>query len=186
MTFAFDVTEAAKKDLVAALHPADFTTRAHIVSESINPDYYKLIKAFEQETGIGAVLNTSFNLHGYPIVCSPNQAVHVFTNSDLDGMILEDMDVILLFVKVKNLPSFPEERATSLSQKISCCEKARLQRVKNTRVIKKSFFIMSLFLSLLFTAAFVGIGFLTMEPLFRALGASDEVLPYVKELGVKS
>jgi carbamoyltransferase len=94
MTLAFDVTEAAKKDLIAALHPADFTTRAHIVSESINPDYYKLIKAFEEETGIGAVLNTSFNLHGYPIVCSPDQAVHVFINSDLDGMILENILVM--------------------------------------------------------------------------------------------
>ena len=94
MTFAFDVTEAGKKDLIAALHPADLTTRAHIVSKSINPAYYKLIKAFEAETGIGAVLNTSFNLHGYPIVCTPDQAVHVYNNSDLDGMILENILVL--------------------------------------------------------------------------------------------
>ena len=94
MTFAFNVTEAGKKALAAALHPADFTARAHIVSKSINPDYYELIKAFEEITGIGAVLNTSFNLHGYPIVCTPDQALHVFNNSDLDAMILEDILVL--------------------------------------------------------------------------------------------
>jgi carbamoyltransferase len=92
-TFAFDCIVAGKK-ITADTYPADFTARAHIVSKSINPEYYKLIKAFENETGLGAVLNTSFNLHGYPIVCTPYQAVHVFNNSDLDAMILEDILVL--------------------------------------------------------------------------------------------
>lgn len=94
MTLAFDTTELGAKVLAAAIHPEDGTVRAHIVRQSINPDYYDLIKAFENITGVGALLNTSFNLHGYPIVYQPKHAVHVFKNSLLDGMILEDVLVL--------------------------------------------------------------------------------------------
>jgi carbamoyltransferase len=94
MTLSFDVTQEGKNALIAAIHPADHTARAHIVNKSLNPDYYDLIEAFEKKTGIGAVLNTSFNLHGYPIVCTPKQAVHVFENSDLDAILLDDILVL--------------------------------------------------------------------------------------------
>jgi len=94
MIFSFDLTEEGKKALIAAIHPADYTARAHIVTRELNTGYYELIKAFEEETGIGAVLNTSFNLHGLPIVCSPEQAVHVFENSNLDAMALKNVLVI--------------------------------------------------------------------------------------------
>jgi len=90
MTQTFDVTDLGKKDLIAALHPFDYTVRAHIVSRELNPDYYDLIKVFSQKTGIGALLNTSFNLHGLPIVCSPKNAIHVFDNCELDAMIIGD------------------------------------------------------------------------------------------------
>jgi len=52
-----------------------------------NPDYYAIIKAFETRTGIGAVLNTSFNLHGEPIVCNAIDAMHTFVDSGLDGLL---------------------------------------------------------------------------------------------------
>lgn len=91
MTICFDTKEEGKSSLVAALHPADHTVRAHILRKGINDGYYRLIEAFAGITGIGAVLNTSFNLHGYPIVCTPEHAVHVFENSDLDAMVLEDV-----------------------------------------------------------------------------------------------
>ncbi len=94
MTLSFDVTEEGRKALIAAIHPSDYTARAHIVTRELNPGYYELIEAFAEETGVGAVLNTSFNLHGLPLVCSPEQAVHGFENSDLDAMVLEDILVI--------------------------------------------------------------------------------------------
>ena len=48
-----------------------------------NPDYYRLIEWFRDDTGIGAILNTSFNLHGYPIVETPADALNVLKNSEL-------------------------------------------------------------------------------------------------------
>ena len=94
MTMCFDATELGKRVLKAALHPGDFTVRAHIVKKKNNPEYWNLLEAFEEITGVGAVLNTSFNLHGYPIVSSIEQAIHVFENSDLDAMVIEDILII--------------------------------------------------------------------------------------------
>jgi carbamoyltransferase len=94
MTIAFDTTPEGRRDLVAAVHPADFTVRAHIVRRDLNPGYHALISAFSRRTGVGGLLNTSFNLHGYPIVCQPAHAVHVFENSELDAMLLEDVLVV--------------------------------------------------------------------------------------------
>jgi len=88
MTIAYDSTMLAQKDLPGALHPADHTARPQFVDKETNPGYYKLIKEFEKQTGIGAVLNTSFNLHGYPIIMTPEDAIHVFENSDIDGVLL--------------------------------------------------------------------------------------------------
>lgn len=86
MTIGFDSTPLAKQELIAAIHPADFTIRPQIVKKDQNPEYYDLIKEFEKITGIGGVLNTSLNLHGLPMVCSPNDAMEVMENSDLDMM----------------------------------------------------------------------------------------------------
>ena len=88
MTMAFESTSKARKDLAAALHPADFTIRPQILEEEINPEYHALIKAFENQTGVGGVLNTSFNLHGEPIVLGPEEAMHTLERSGLDGLIL--------------------------------------------------------------------------------------------------
>ena len=90
MTITFPSTELAKKDIPAALHQGDFTTRPQILEYEINPQYYQLIKEFERLTGVGALLNTSFNLHGEPIVLSPEDAIHVFESSGLDMLLLED------------------------------------------------------------------------------------------------
>ncbi|HLC80410.1 MAG TPA: YhcH/YjgK/YiaL family protein [Candidatus Nanoarchaeia archaeon] len=88
MTLAFETTAKAREDLPGALHPADFTARPQMVRQEDNPEYYELIKAFEKITGVGALLNTSFNLHGYPVILSPEDAIHVMENSDIDGVLL--------------------------------------------------------------------------------------------------
>jgi carbamoyltransferase len=88
MTIAFDSKPLARKDLRAAIHPYDYTIRPQVLERSANPEYYDIIKAFEKRTGIGGLLNTSFNLHGEPIVRTPVDAMHTFVNSDLDGLLM--------------------------------------------------------------------------------------------------
>ncbi|TGN18255.1 carbamoyltransferase C-terminal domain-containing protein [Leptospira idonii] len=94
MTVAFDSTELARKHLAAAIHPADFTVRPQILTVERNANYYALIQAFEKHTGVGALLNTSFNLHGEPIVCNPSDALHTLERSELDGLLFDDFLVI--------------------------------------------------------------------------------------------
>ncbi len=88
MAVAFDSTPLARQHLPAALHPYDFTARPQLVSAKINPEYHALIKAFEKITGVGALLNTSFNLHGEPIVESPADAIHTLERSGLQHLLV--------------------------------------------------------------------------------------------------
>lgn len=88
MCVTFNSTELAQKHLKAALHPRDKTIRPQEVVKEWNPDYYDLIFKFKEMTGIGGVLNTSFNLHGEPNVCSPEDAIHTLLNSDLQFLII--------------------------------------------------------------------------------------------------
>ncbi|MBF0133179.1 MAG: carbamoyl transferase [Magnetococcales bacterium] len=88
MTLAFDSTAAGQKEMIGGLHPYDLTSRPHVVERDANPDYHALIAAFEKETGVGALLNTSFNLHGEPIVHTPEDAVSTFLRSGLDHLLL--------------------------------------------------------------------------------------------------
>jgi len=94
MTIAFDSTPLAREHLKAAIHPYDFTVRPQLVSPDTNKGYYELIKSFEKKTGIGGLLNTSLNLHGYPIVCTAEDAIETFVRSGLDGMILPEFLIL--------------------------------------------------------------------------------------------
>jgi carbamoyltransferase len=86
MIEAFDSTKEAD-DIIAGLHPRDRSGRPQVVNEW-NENYYSIIKSFENITGVGGVLNTSFNLHGYPIVGTPEIALNTFENSGLDELVL--------------------------------------------------------------------------------------------------
>jgi len=86
MIEAFDTT-AKGADLAAALHPQDRTARPQTVN-SWNPGYRRAIETFRDESGVGGVLNTSFNLHGFPIVGPPDAAISTFENSQLDALAL--------------------------------------------------------------------------------------------------
>ena len=88
MMLAFPTNPKRRDDIVAAVHPQDFTARAHVVDETWNPGYHRVIREFERRTGIGAVLNTSFNLHGEPLVGSPADAVETFERSGLPHLAL--------------------------------------------------------------------------------------------------
>jgi carbamoyltransferase len=82
MILSFDTTERWR-DLRAAIHPFDRTARPQEVLQEWNPSYHALLTEFQGLTGIGAVLNTSFNLHGFPIVSRPEDALDVFNRSGL-------------------------------------------------------------------------------------------------------
>jgi carbamoyltransferase len=86
MMLAMDTKPAARDALPAALHPHDATARPQILEEEWNPEYHALIRAFQSRTGVGAVLNTSFNLHGEPIVCTAADAVDTFERSGLQHL----------------------------------------------------------------------------------------------------
>lgn len=64
------------------------------VTEEDNPNYYGIIKAFERRTGCGVIINTSFNVRGEPIVCTPDDAYKCFMRTEMDVLVLEN--IILL------------------------------------------------------------------------------------------
>ena len=59
-----------------------------MVNEEANPRYYRLLKEFRELTGVGVVLNTSFNIKGEPIVCTPADAIRTFYGTGLDILVL--------------------------------------------------------------------------------------------------
>jgi len=71
------------RDFIAAVHNADLTCRAQILRPEQNPAMHDILNAFEAKTGTGIILNTSFNLHGFPIVRTPEEAIEVLKNSGL-------------------------------------------------------------------------------------------------------
>ena len=70
MMMTFDTHPDQRQKIMAALHPYDFTARPQEVIEEWNPDYYRLIKYYEEITSESLILNTSYNLHGHPIAVS--------------------------------------------------------------------------------------------------------------------
>jgi carbamoyltransferase len=91
MIMTFDTREEKRPAIAAAIHPYDFTGRPQEVSEDFNPDYYRMLKYYENITGEGLILNTSFNLHGEPVVCKPEDALRVFDVSGLQYLALENL-----------------------------------------------------------------------------------------------
>ncbi|MEM4247857.1 MAG: carbamoyltransferase C-terminal domain-containing protein [Candidatus Nanoarchaeia archaeon] len=88
MMFTFDVKPEMADKIIAGVHQADKTARAQTVNPRIYPEFYDIISRFYATTGIPAVLNTSFNLHGFPIVLGASDAVDVYLNSELDYLIV--------------------------------------------------------------------------------------------------
>lgn len=88
MITAFEASELGVDHLRAAMHQGDHTLRPQVVTPTSNPSYYRLIELFEQRTGVGGVMNTSFNLHGYPLVATPEQAVFTLERTGLRHLAL--------------------------------------------------------------------------------------------------
>jgi carbamoyltransferase len=89
MMMTFD-TRDNFRDMIAAVHNADLTCRAQILEREQNPPMHDILQAFAEKTGRGVILNTSFNLHGWPIVRTAADALHVFRNSGLEYLQVND------------------------------------------------------------------------------------------------
>jgi len=87
MLFVFNV-RPEKRSVIPAVTHVDGTARVQTVDVQENPLFWKLIKEFEKTTGIPILLNTSFNVMGEPIVCSPGDAVECFLKTQIDFLVM--------------------------------------------------------------------------------------------------
>jgi carbamoyltransferase len=85
--WGIDKLNVPRSDIPAITH-VDYSARVQTVSKDVNPDYYDLIKEFENQTGCGVVVNTSFNVRGEPIVCTPEDAYRCFMRTHIDTLVL--------------------------------------------------------------------------------------------------
>jgi carbamoyltransferase len=84
------VINQVRSDVPAITH-VDYSARVQTVDAATNPEYHALIRAFEAITGCGMLVNTSFNVRGEPIVCSPEDAYRCFVRTEMDLLVLEDV-----------------------------------------------------------------------------------------------
>lgn len=103
MLFVVDVREE-KKTLLPAITHVDGTARVQSVSQTAEPRFWALLDAFEQIKGVPVLLNTSFNVMGEPIVCTPHEAIRCFFSTGLDALAIGD------FLVVKGEEGSPDSR----------------------------------------------------------------------------
>ena len=87
--WGIDLLNVPRSDIPAVTH-VDCSARIQTVHEDTNPRYYALLKAFEARTGCGVIVNTSFNVRGEPIVCTPADAYRCFMRTEIDVLVLEN------------------------------------------------------------------------------------------------
>lgn len=87
MTITYDVTDRCKQEAPATVH-IDGTARPQLVRQEINPSYHDILSEYHALTGLSVLVNTSFNMHEEPIVCSPRDAVRAFLDSNIDILAL--------------------------------------------------------------------------------------------------
>jgi carbamoyltransferase len=78
-----------RSDIPATTH-VDYSARIQTISRATNPRFWELVSAFKSRTGCGVIVNTSFNVRGEPIVCTPDEAYRCFMRTELDFLVLGD------------------------------------------------------------------------------------------------
>lgn len=101
--FGIDLLKVPRSDIPAVTH-VDFSARVQTVDGEAHPRYRALLEAFRARTGCSVLVNTSFNVRGEPIVCTPEDAYRCFMRTEMDALVLED----LLLVK-EGQPAFAED-----------------------------------------------------------------------------
>jgi len=87
--FGIEKLKLKRSELPAITH-VDYSARVQTVSAKTNPRFHALLKAFEDETGCAVLVNTSFNVRGEPIVCTPEDAYRCFMRTEMDYLVVED------------------------------------------------------------------------------------------------
>jgi carbamoyltransferase len=87
--FGIDKLNVPHSDIPAVTH-VDYSARIQTVDANTNPRYYALLKCFESRTGCPVLVNTSFNVRGEPIVCTPEEAFHCFMGTDIEALAIGD------------------------------------------------------------------------------------------------
>jgi carbamoyltransferase len=87
MTITFDCTDWMRTHCPAVVH-VDGTARPQLIARDANQGYYQILDEYRKLTGLPSVINTSFNIHDEPIVCSPSDALRAFQDADLDYLAL--------------------------------------------------------------------------------------------------
>lgn len=87
--WGIDLLNVPRSDIPAVTH-LDYSARIQTVHEDTNPRYYRLLKAFEAQTGYPVLVNTSFNVRGEPIVSTPEDAYRCFMRTEMDVLVLEN------------------------------------------------------------------------------------------------
>jgi len=78
-----------RSDIPAVTH-LDYSARLQTVNQKHKPDYYEVISEFEKLTGCAVIVNTSFNVRGEPIICTPEDAYRCFMRTEMDVLVMED------------------------------------------------------------------------------------------------
>ena len=87
--FGIEKLNIPRSDVPAITH-VDYSARVQTVDKETSPRYHAMIDAFKRRTGYGIVINTSFNVRGEPIVCTPEDAYLCFMRTEMDVLVLED------------------------------------------------------------------------------------------------
>jgi carbamoyltransferase len=87
--WGIDLLNVPRSDVPAITH-IDYSARVQTVHHDTNPRYHKLLSAFEKKTGCAVLVNTSFNVRGEPIVCTPEDAYRCFMRTEMDVLVLEN------------------------------------------------------------------------------------------------
>jgi len=99
----------SKRSLLPAITHVDFTARIQTVHKETNPKYWSLLQAFKKRTGYGVLINTSFNVRGEPIVCTPADAYRCFMRTEMDYLVINNF----IFDKSEQ----PESNKTEIIEK---------------------------------------------------------------------
>jgi carbamoyltransferase len=87
--FGIDKLNVPRSDIPAVTH-VDYSARVQTVHRETNPRYHALLARFKAKTGCPVLVNTSFNVRGEPIVCTPEDAFRCFMGSDIEVLVLEN------------------------------------------------------------------------------------------------
>jgi carbamoyltransferase len=114
MLIVAPVASGHRTDIPAVTH-VDGSARLHTVDEARNPRLCRLLGRFFERTGCPVLVNTSFNVRGEPIVCTPHDAYRCFMATEMDALVLEDLIVVKdagarrsdADARARHLPQFP-------------------------------------------------------------------------------